>query len=54
MKLSEFIYNRLREGGYISIDGIIRGVGRPTEEEIEEWIVEWYGHEQEICGIDEC
>ena len=35
MKLSEFIYQQL--AAFLPLDPI------PTEEEIEKWIVEWYG-----------
>ena len=39
MKLSEFIFNKLMDGARSGL-----AANRPpTEEDIERWIVEWYG-----------
>ena len=39
MKLSEFIFNKLMDGARSGL-----AANRPpTEEDIESWIVEWYG-----------
>ena len=53
MKLSEYIYNKLIEGKVVGGPNKYSNFGvEPTEEDINQWIIEWYKSEFKEVGCD--